>query len=217
MRVILLGPPGAGKGTQVERVAKHLGVTRVSSGDLFREHVGKNKELGRLARSYMDRGALVPDDVTIRMVMGWINAPEQAKGFVLDGFPRTLAQAGALDQAMTAKGGLDRVLYINVPKAELVSRLSGRLVCRSCQTPYNSKMSPPKKEGKCDKCGGQIYQREDDKPEAVRKRLQVYVKETESLVEYYRSKGLLAEVNGGMSIEEVGKILLDALSQQVHR
>jgi adenylate kinase len=217
LRVILLGPPGAGKGTQVERIAKHLGVSRVSSGDLFRDNVQRNTELGRLARSYMDRGALVPDDVTIRMVMGWINAFGQAKGFVLDGFPRTLAQAGALDQAMTGKGGLDRVLYINVPQDDLVSRLSGRLVCRACQTPYNSKMSPPKKEGKCDKCGGQLYQRDDDKPDAVRKRLQVYAKETEPLVDYYRNKGILVEVDGGRSIEEVGSALIEALSQPARR
>ncbi|MDA1188474.1 MAG: adenylate kinase [Chloroflexi bacterium] len=207
MRVILLGPPGAGKGTQVERLAKHLKVSRVSSGDLFREHTQKNTELGVLAKSYMGRGALVPDDVTIKMVMNWVNAPEQAKGFVLDGFPRTLGQATALDQALAEKGGIDKVLYIMVPREDLVVRLSGRMICRSCQTPYNIRDSQPKKEGKCDKCGGQLYQREDDKPEAVRKRLEVYTNETEPLADYYRSRGLLEEVDGNRSIEDVGQAL----------
>jgi adenylate kinase len=211
LKVILLGPPGAGKGTQVARIAAALGVTRVSSGDLFREHQQKGTELGRLARSYMERGALVPDDVTIKMIMVWINSPEQARGFVLDGFPRTLAQAEALDVELEGRGGIDKVLYINVSQEELMRRLTGRLICRQCQTPYHKDFSPPKAAGICDKCGGELYQRDDDKPEAVKKRIQVYVEQTEPLVKYYRKAGKLKEIDGKGSIEDVGKLLVAAV------
>ncbi len=206
-----MGPPGSGKGTHVVRLAEELHVPRISSGDLFRDHQVRDTELGRLARSYMERGVLVPDEVTIGMVMGWLDEQREAGGFVMDGFPRTLPQARALDEALEEMGGPDRVLYINVSEQELVSRLSGRLVCRNCQTPYHLKFSPPGRPGKCDECGGELYQRDDDKAEAVKKRIRVYAEETEPLVQYYRDGGKLAELDGEGSIEEVWRALIAAV------
>ena len=210
MKIILLGPPGAGKGTQATRLADKLGVSQASSGELFRQHQQRDTELGRLARSFMERGVLVPDDVTIGMMMEWINAPEQNRGFVLDGFPRTLAQAEALDGALACKGGADRVLNIKVSHKELVRRLSGRSICRQCQTPYHQEFSPPLEAGRCDRCGGELYQRDDDKPEAVKTRIKVYMEESEPLVDYYRGTGRLREIDGEDTIEHVGRALLDA-------
>lgn len=211
MKVILLGPPGAGKGTQAARIAEKLQVTRAASGDLFRDNLRNNTELGQLAKSYMDRGVLVPDDVTIRLVMDWVDGPEQANGFLLDGFPRTLGQAEALDGELADKGGIDLVLYINVPEEELIRRLAGRFTCRNCQTPYHESFSPPAQAGVCDKCGGEVYQREDDKAEVVGKRLEVFFAETEPLVDYYRKAGNLKEINGEASIQEVGDAISVAL------
>ncbi len=212
MKVILLGPPGAGKGTQAARIAEKLQVTKAASGDLFRNNINNNTELGQLAKSYMDRGVLVPDDVTIKLIMDWVDGAEQASGFLLDGFPRTLGQAGALDRAMSDKGGLDLVLYINVPNAELIRRLAGRFICRDCQTPYHESFSPPKAAGVCDNCGGDVYQRDDDKAEVVGKRLEVFFAETEPLVEYYRKAGNLKEINGEASIKDVGDAIEAVLS-----
>ena len=211
MKVVLLGPPGAGKGTQAERLAQEQGIPRVSSGDLFRDHQRRDSDLGKLARSYMESGALVPDKVTIKMVMEWIEANEDQGGFILDGFPRTLAQAEALDNALADDGGVAKVLYVNVSQDELVRRLTGRLLCRDCQTPYQMDSAPPGEPDKCDKCGGELYQRPDDKPEAVSERLLVYKNETEPLIEYYRNAGVLIEVNGEGSIENVGEALLTGL------
>ena len=210
MKVILLGPPGAGKGTQAARIADELGVTRAASGDLFRDNLRNETELGLLAKSYMDRGDLVPDDVTIRLVMSWISAPEQSGGFVLDGFPRTLPQAEALDSALEP-GGIDRVLYVNVAEDELVRRLAGRFICRNCQAPYHAITSPPKEEGKCDDCGGELYQRDDDKADVVKNRLDVYFEETEPLVGHYSRSGVLREINGEGTVDAVGVFLLEAL------
>jgi len=212
VRVVLLGPPGAGKGTQAARLADALGLPRVSSGDLFRDHQSRNTTLGRLARSYMERGVLVPDDVTIEMVMDWVNAPERGDAFLLDGFPRTVDQAGALERALEPKGGLDRVIYINVKREELVARLGGRLVCRSCQAPFHVRQSPPRTPGTCDRCGGELYQRDDDSPEAVKKRIEVYMQQTEPLVGWYRGRSILTEIDGQGSIEEVARRIVDALS-----
>ena len=210
MRVVLLGPPGAGKGTQAPRLAEELDLPRMSSGDLFREHQRNGTELGNLARGYMERGALVPDEVTISMVMEWIDAPDRAKGFVLDGFPRTEAQAGALDREL-GDDGIDAALYINVSEEELTRRLSERLICRDCQTPYHEDSSPPGQAGVCNRCGGELYQRPDDRPEAVQKRIQVYAEETEPLIKYYRKQGKLREVNGEGAIEAVGDALVATL------
>ncbi len=209
--MILLGPPGAGKGTQAARIADELGVSRAASGDLFRENIRSETELGLQVKSYLERGALVPDDLTIRLMMSWILAPQQADGFVLDGFPRTLPQAQALDGELSATGGLDRALYVNVAQEELVRRLAGRFICRSCQTPYHAAASPPKETGKCDACGGELYQRDDDKPEVVKRRLAVYFDETEPLVAHYRDAGVLREVDGEGAVDAVGKLLVKAL------
>lgn len=210
-RVILLGPPGAGKGTQASRIAESLSVPKVASGDLFRDHQARDTELGRLARTYMERGDLVPDDVTIRMVMEWVEAHEGEGGFLLDGFPRTLAQAEALDREMVESGGIDRALYINVNTEELFRRLAGRWICRSCQTPYHEQSSPPAVAGECDRCGGELYQRDDDNAEAVQKRLGVFFKETEPLVQFYREAGTLREVDGVGTVDGVGAMLLEAV------
>jgi len=210
LKVILLGPPGAGKGTQAARLSDALGIPRVSSGDLFRDHQRRNTELGQLARSYMGRGVLVPDDVTIRMVMDWIDREAGSGGFLLDGFPRTEAQAAALDAAMEESGGIDKAIYIKVSKDELVTRLSDRLVCTDCQMPHSER--DPDTAGSCTRCGGKLYQREDDKPEAVEKRIQVYMEETAPLVEHYREAGILEEVEGERSVEEVGRDLTALIS-----
>ena len=206
-----MGPPGSGKGTQAAHLAEKLGVESVSSGDLFRDHRRRDTELGRLAQSYMDRGDYVPDDVTITMVMDWIDEPDHAEGFVLDGFPRTQAQAETLDQALESRGGIDRVLFISVSEAELIRRLTGRLVCRQCQASYNLSSSPLTREGRCDACGGELYQREDDSAEVVTNRIQVYGRETRPVVEYYRAAGKLREIDGEASVQSVGDALLAAV------
>jgi adenylate kinase len=213
VRVILLGPPGAGKGTQAALIAGKLDIPRVSSGELFRDHQARDSELGRLARSYMATGVLVPDEVTIRMVMGWIEENAEGRGFLLDGFPRTMAQAAALDESLPGAGGVDLAIYVNVPEPELVRRLTGRLVCRGCQTQCHAEFAPPARPGICDQCGGDLYQREDDKPEAVRERFRVYLEETSPLIGYYRGAGKLREIKGEGPIDEVGVRLLEALDQ----
>ncbi len=211
--MILLGPPGAGKGTQASRIAESLSVPKVASGDLFRDQQARDTKLGRLARSYMETGGLVPDDVTIRIVMEWIKAHEGEGGFLLDGFPRTRVQAEALDREIVESGGIDRALYVNVSTKELVRRLAGRIICRSCQTPYHEYSSPPIMVGKCDRCGGDLYQRDDDKAEAVQKRLEVYFKETDPLVQFYREAGILREIDGEGTVEDVGTALLEAIER----
>ena len=184
----------------------------MSSGDLFRDHQERNTDLGKLARSYMERGVLVPDDVTIKMVMEWIEDHEGPDGVLLDGFPRTLAQAEALDAALAGHGGIDRAVNIKVPIDEVVRRLAGRLVCRDCQTPYDREFSPPKEPGVCDRCGGELYQRDDDRPEAVKKRIEVYFDETEPLIKHYRQAGVLKEVEGEGPVEEVTGRLLQSVN-----
>ena len=214
MRIVLLGPPGAGKGTQAGALAEGLKVPHVATGDLFREHQQKATELGQLARSYMEKGQLVPDQVTVGMVSQRLDQPDARRGMVLDGFPRTLAQAEALDDLLKQRrANLDEVLYIRVSPEELVRRLGGRLVCRNCQTPYNLVTAPPKVAGVCDRCGGPLYQRADDAPEAVRNRIRVYMEETAPLVDYYRQQGILVEVDGEQPIEVVGRALTAALAQ----
>ncbi|MDO8669871.1 MAG: adenylate kinase [Dehalococcoidia bacterium] len=212
MYVILLGAPGAGKGTQAVTVSKSLGLAHVSSGDLFREAQAKGTELGLLAKSYMEKGQLVPDEVTVRMVLERLGEPDCAKGAILDGFPRTLDQAKALDTALAGQGRrIDRVAYIKVSTDELLSRLGGRWICRNCQAPYHAKNLPPKIAGKCDVCGGELYQRADDSMETAQKRLGVYFAQTAPLIEYYLEAGNLVEINGEQDVDVVGRILVDAL------
>ncbi len=206
MYVILLGAPGAGKGTQAQTLSQVMGLAHVASGDIFRENLRQGTELGLLAKGYMDRGELVPDEITIKMVLERINAPDCAKGCLLDGFPRTLEQAQALDRALAERGAaIAKVLYIKVSDAELLQRLSGRWICRSCQAPYHEVNSPPKVAGKCDQCGGELYQRADDTMETAKNRLEVYFAQTMPLIQYYVQASKLMEVNGEQSIEAVGR------------
>ncbi len=203
-RIVLLGLPGAGKGTQAERLAEALGVPHVASGDLFREHLDKGTELGRQARAYIERGDLVPDEVTIGMVAERLARPDCAEGFILDGFPRTVAQAEALERLLDRMGvRLDLVPYIQVREEVALARLAGRWTCRECGAVYHTLFNPPKQPGVCDVCGGELYQRPDETPEAHRRRLEVYKEQTAPLVDYYRRAGLLVEVDGEQSIEDV--------------
>lgn len=213
MHIVLLGAPGCGKGTQAGIVSQRFGVAHIASGDLFREAVNRGDELGQQAKSYMEKGLLVPDEITIEMILERIAAPDCAQGFILDGFPRTLGQAKALDRVL-GEGGIDKVVYIKVSTEELVRRLSGRLICRDCQAPYHEITSPPKVPGRCDQCGGELYQRPDDSPETVRKRLEVYFVETAPLIDYYKEAGKLVEINGERGIEEVGEELIAALAMK---
>jgi adenylate kinase len=212
MRSVLLGAPGSGKGTQAGIISNRLGIAHIASGDLFREAASRGDEIGRKAKHYMERGILVPDEITIRMILERISAADCAEGFILDGFPRTLDQAKALDMALRERGeAIDKVLYIRVATDELVRRLSGRSICRGCQTPYHEVSSPPTVEGICDLCGGELYQRPDDLPETVIKRLEVYFTETAPLIDYYRKEAKLVEIKGEGEIEDIGERLIDAL------
>jgi len=212
--LMFLGAPGSGKGTQAKILGERFNLKHIASGDLFRENLKNETELGQLAKSYMERGDLVPDDVTIAMLKERLSRPDVQKGFMLDGFPRTIAQAEALDTMMTAmKRQLAAVLYLNVPDDVIVERLSGRLICRKCQTPFHQKFNPPAQEGVCDACGGELYQRDDDKPETVRARLEVYHAQTEPLVDFYRNKDILLEINGIGSFAEITQRLAAAVQK----
>jgi len=212
MYIILLGAPGAGKGTQADSLSSELNLPHIASGDLFREALKKETELGLLAKSYMERGELVPDEVTIKMILQRIEMPDCVSGCLFDGFPRTLAQAEALDKGLADKGkNIDKVLYIKVSNEELLKRLGGRWLCQNCQTPYHLITAPPKVPGKCDKCGGELYQREDDKEETVKERLRVFFAQTIPIVDYYRGQSKLIEVNGNQGIQEVAKEIMLSL------
>jgi adenylate kinase len=212
--IILLGAPGAGKGTQAEILREHLGLAHVASGDLFRENVSKGTPLGQLAKSYMDKGELVPDDVTIQMVMERISRPDCAQGVVFDGFPRTEAQARALDAALAKEGKrIGAVLSVDVRDPVLVERLSARWICPVDGVVYNTLTNPPRAAGRCDKDNGELYQRDDDKPETVRRRLQVYHTQTAPLIDYYRKAGLLRAIDGEQSIDKVQADLVKAVEQ----
>jgi len=218
LNLILLGAPGAGKGTQAVTLSKKLGLVHIASGDLFRKEQESGSELGKIAKSYMEKGQLVPDEITVRMVLGRISAPDCAKGVILDGFPRTLEQARALDKALAAEGkSIDKVLYIKVSNKELLRRLSGRWICRNCQTPYNIVELPPKVVDKCDRCGGELYQRADDTEETARKRLDVYFQQTAPLIKYYTEAGKLVEVDGESTVDKVGSALIAAIKSKVKK
>jgi adenylate kinase len=202
--IIFLGAPGAGKGTQAANVARELNLAHIATGDLFRQALEKGTELGIKAKSYMEKGELVPNQITIAMVSEQLSALEGKKGVILDGFPRNLEQAEALDKALAGQGkNVDKVIYIKVSEEELMKRLGGRWICRRCQTPYHAVSSPPKVWGKCDKCGGELYQRPDDREESVKKRLKVYFTETTPLIDYYAVAGKLLEVDGEGEVAEV--------------
>ena len=212
MRLVLLGPPGSGKGTQAQRLVERYKIPQISTGDIFRQAVRDQTELGKKAKEYMDRGELVPDEVVVGMVEERLGQSDCKNGFILDGFPRTIAQAEALDKLLAGKGEkLDAVLEISVPDEEVVKRLSGRRTCRQCGAMYHIEFNPPKEPGKCDKCGGELYQRDDDKEEVIKSRLQVYHSQTAPLIEYYQKEGLLKKIDGLGGIEEVFARIVDAL------
>ncbi|OGO20058.1 MAG: adenylate kinase [Chloroflexi bacterium RBG_16_50_11] len=212
MYIILLGAPGAGKGTQSVMLAEKKKLVQVASGDLFRKALQQETELGKKAKVYMEKGQLVPDEITIQMVLERLAAPDCKNGAILDGFPRNLEQAKALDKALTQKSrAIDKVVYIKVSEGELLKRLGGRWICRKCQAPYHEVDSPPKVTGICDRCGGELYQRADDNITTVKKRLEVYFAETSPLIDYYRRAGKLLEINGEGSTAEVNQRILTAL------
>jgi adenylate kinase len=193
--IILLGAPGAGKGTQAVMAAEKLKLVQVASGDLFRKALQEQTDLGKKAKVYMDKGQLVPDTVTIQMVLERLAAPDCKNGAILDGFPRNLEQAKALDKALAGQSrAIDKVVNIKVTEEEVLNRLSGRWICRNCQAPYHEVDNPPKKKGACDRCGGELYQRADDNTDTIKKRLKVYAEETSPLITYYKKSGKLLEV-----------------------
>lgn len=212
--IVLLGPPGAGKGTQAEVVADKRSLPHISSGDIFRENLKKQTELGQKAQAFMSRGELVPDDLTIAMIRERLKQPDANNGAVLDGFPRTPAQADALAGMLAQLGGAVKVVpYISVPDGVLVERLGGRWTCRAQGHVFHEKFNPPKNAGKCDFDGSELYQREDDRAETVENRIRVYNQQTAPLIEYYRKHDLLVEVDGTQPIEKVSADLLKAVGE----
>lgn len=209
MRLILLGPPGAGKGTQSVVLSREFKIPHISTGDILREAVKEALPLGLKAKSYMDKGELVPDEVVTGIVVERLKRPDTKSGFILDGFPRTLKQAGDLDAALSgsASKGVDMVIYFDTSEPVAIERLTGRRVCSGCGFNYHVKNIPPKKEGQCDKCGGRLFQRPDDSEETVKKRLAVYEAQTKPLIEYYAKKGILKKVSGDLDVEELFKHL----------
>ena len=212
MNIVFLGPPGAGKGTQAKRITEKYGIPQISTGDMFREHLSKGTELGKKAKEYMEKGQLVPDEIVLSMVEERLKQADCERGFILDGFPRTVAQAEALDE-MLAKWGkkIDYAIAIEVPDEVLVERLTGRRTCKKCGMMYHIKFKPPKEENKCDVCGGELYQRPDDNEETVRNRLKVYYESTAPLIEYYEKKGVLHRIDGQGSIEEIFERIVKVL------
>ena len=213
MKIVLLGPPGAGKGTQAEVLTKKLLVPHISTGDMFRAAIKNGTAMGIEAKSYMDRGQLVPDEVTVGIIKDRIAQSDCSGGFLLDGFPRTIAQAEALDKLLEDKGGLDAVLNISVPLEKLVERLTGRRMCRKCGAIYHMLYNAPAIDGVCDACGGELYQRDDDKLETVTNRLDVYEAQTAPLIGFYEQQGKLFTVNGDQPINAVLADLGKALGQ----
>jgi len=210
VNLLIMGPPGAGKGTQAVEVVKELKIPHISTGDMLREAVKQGTEMGKKAKEYMDKGQLVPDEVIIGVVKERLEQPDCRTGFLLDGFPRTLPQAAALDETLKNLGiKLDAVINIAVPRERIVARITGRRVCRSCGDTYHVTNKPPRESGKCDKCGGELYQRSDDTEETVNKRLDVYEAQTQPLLDYYGRQGLVRNINGDQAID---KVLQDTLA-----
>lgn len=214
MNLILLGPPGAGKGTQAKRIVEKYGIPQISTGDMFREAVAKGTELGKKAKEYMDRGELVPDEIVIGIVRERLSQPDCERGFILDGFPRTINQAEALDEMLDDMGRrIDAVINIVVPDEEILKRIVYRRICKECGAVYNLIFNPPKQDGVCDKCGGELYQRDDDREETVKERLRVYKEQTEPLVRYYSQKGIIHDIDGTKDIEDVWKQIESVLEK----
>jgi adenylate kinase len=214
--IVLLGPPGAGKGTQAQNISKELNLPHISSGDIFRENLKNQTELGIIAEGYMTRGELVPDDITISMIRDRLSREDCKPGGLLDGFPRTPAQAAALDNTLAEfRGKVNAVPYIKVPQEVLIERLTGRWTCRAEGHIFHENFNPPREKGVCDYDGSQLYQRDDDTEETVKNRIHVYFKQTMPLIEYYRQAGLLLEVDGRQPIEKVGADLIYAISKSI--
>ncbi len=212
MNIILLGAPGAGKGTQAALLSKELKLAHIASGDLFRQALAKGTPLGLQAKSYMEKGQLVPNEITIKMVLERVQAPDAQVGMMLDGFPRNVEQAKALDEAFKKEGKtVDRAVYIKVSEAELLKRLTGRWICRNCQAPYHEVNSPPMTPGKCDRCGGELYQRADDNTKTIQNRLKVFFAETAPLIDYYAKDGKLLEIDGEGTAEEISSRIVAGL------
>ena len=214
MNIILMGLPGAGKGTQASEIVKKFPIPHISTGDMFRKAIKDETDLGKEAKSYMDRGELVPDEVTVGIVKERISEDDAKKGFLLDGFPRTIEQAEALNNIMSELDrNIDAVINIEVPEEELMNRLTGRRICEKCGTTYHLVFNPPKVDGICDIDGGKLYQREDDNPETVSNRLSVNVKQSKPILEYYNNKGVLKNIDGSKDIDEVTNDVIDILDQ----
>lgn len=212
MNIILMGLPGAGKGTQASEIVKKFPIPHISTGDMFRKAIKDETDLGKEAKSYMDRGELVPDEVTVGIVKERISEDDAKKGFLLDGFPRTIEQAEALNSIMSELDReIDAVINIEVPEEELMNRLTGRRICEKCGTTYHLVFNPPKVDGICDIDGGKLYQREDDNPETVSNRLSVNVKQSKPILEYYNNKGVLKNIDGSKDIDEVTNDVIDIL------
>lgn len=204
MKIIMLGAPGAGKGTQAKRIAEKYGIPHISTGDIFRANIKEGTELGMKAKEFMDQGLLVPDEVTIGMLLDRIKKEDCVNGYVLDGFPRTIPQAESLTKALEEMGQkIDYAVDVDVPDENIVSRMSGRRACITCGATYHVQFAPPKTEGICDKCGAELVLRDDDKPETVQKRLTVYHEQTQPLIDYYRRAGVLVSVDGTQSMDQV--------------
>lgn len=212
MRTVLVGPPGAGKGTQASYIAKHFSIPQISTGDIFRDNVARQTALGQEAKKYMDSGDLVPDEVTIGMVRDRLDETDAAEGFLLDGFPRTVPQANALEKILADHDvALDAVLELSVPDDEVVRRLSGRRTCRGCGRNWHVEFDQPAEQGVCDACGGELFRRDDDAPDTVRRRLEVYTEQTEPLVQHYGDAGVLRRIDATGSVADVTGRAIEAL------
>ena len=214
MRVIFLGPPGAGKGTQAKALAQEWRVPQVATGEILRDAVKAGTPLGRQAQQIMESGGLVPDEIMVGLISIRLRQADAASGFILDGFPRTIAQAEGLNTLLKDLGqSIDAVVYFDVPEAELLRRLTGRRLCRQCQTAYHMVSAPPGKPGVCDRCGGELYQRDDDSESTVRHRLEVYARQTAPLLDYYRGRGLLSSIKGDGDMKAIGASIRKAVTE----
>lgn len=214
MKIIMLGAPGAGKGTQAKKIAAKYEIPHISTGDIFRANIKNGTELGKKAKTYMDQGLLVPDELVVDLVVDRVNQDDCTKGYVLDGFPRTIPQAEALDKALESMDQkMDYAIDINVPDENIVNRMSGRRACVDCGATYHIVHAPTKEEGICDNCGGELILRDDDKPETVQKRLAVYHEQTQPLIDYYTEKGILKTVDGTVDLENVFKAITGILGE----